>query len=153
MQDASRSVDEQARAALSATKRLHQELREVKEARELPPDEAIDAWRRTLAGANRAISLLMRMLHTQRQQHNVETSVILEELRSELVDREAHAARTSERFRLFIDRDAACGADVASVSSSAYERAIASARQLETSIALLSCSAHEPGAGTRALSE
>lgn len=153
MSGASKESGKAARAALSATKRLYTDLRELKDSRTLPANDTIDDWRRTVSSANKAIALLLALLHAQREQHNVETAVLVQEMRSEFVDREAHAARTEERFRLFVDRDASGASSAAtSVSSTAYERAMHSAGQLESTIAQLGCSAHAPGPGTRALS-
>ena len=106
-----------------------------------------------MSSANKTISLLLRTLHAQREQFSVETAVLMEEVRGELVDREANAARTAERYRIFVDRECGhgCGVDVS--SKNAYDRALSSSRQIEATLFGLGSTATLAGPGCKALSD
>ena len=153
MQDIRISAEEQARASLSSTKQLYSDIKKAHEARQLPDEDELIQWRKTVSSANKTISFLLRTLNAQREQFRVETAVIMEEVRGELVDREANAARTAERYRLFVDRECGHGGGVDAGSKNAYDRALSSARQIEASLFGLGATATLAGPGCKALSD
>ena len=153
MQDIRNAVEEQARASLSSTKQLYVDIKKAHEEQQLPDEEELAKWRKTVSSANKTISLLLKALNTQREQFRVETSVIMEEVRGELVDREANAARTAERYRLFIDREGGHGCSVDVASKNAYERALSSSRQIEATLFTLGSTSSLAGPGCKALSD
>lgn len=144
-------VDQQARAALSGTKDLYAAIRVAHEARALPQEQELASWRRTVSQANAAISTLLKVLSLQKRQFETERDVLLEEMRAELVDREAHAARTAERYRIFADRESSGLNEPSCLSAVAYDRALHSARQIDLALAGLKTTAQFAGPGCSAL--
>lgn len=153
MQGISDAAEEQARASLSCTKQLYADIKKAHNAQQLPDEEELARWRKTVSSANKTISFLLRALHAQREQFRIEHAVIMEEVRGELVDREANAARTAERYRIFVDREDGhgCGVDVS--SKNAYDRALGSSRQIQAALFGLGATATLAGPGCMALSD
>ena len=153
MKDVNYVAEEQARSALSSTKALYTAIKVAHEAQQLPEEGELAKWRQIVSSANQTIALLLRTLHAQREQFRVETAVIMEEVRGELVDREANAARTAERYRIFVDREAGHGCGVEESSKNAYERALSSSRQIESALSGLGSVSMVAGPGCKALSD
>jgi hypothetical protein len=143
------------KSALSRTKRAHAEMRACEDAG--ATGKQVREWRGVAAQANKEIVRLQRELAMVRERAEVERAIITEELRGELVDREANAVRTADRFRDFCDRSstAARGAGASAGSASAveraYDRAQSAAAQIEAAIAALCTHSLNTSGGTALL--
>ena len=85
-----------------------------------------------LAQLHRDINTLRRHAAAREEQHLVAVAIMKEEMREELVQREANSARTAERFRAFCNQKSG-GAQ------SAFDRAAATAASIEACVNALSC--------------
>ena len=113
---------------LDATLQAHAELKNAIKSGDAVDAQTLRRWKHTIADANRMVAHLARLVDSTEARRQVEVDLLNEELRRELVDREANAARTSDRFRVMAERGS-------STSHSTYERASASAAAIERSIA------------------
>lgn len=135
---------ESAKAALASTKRIHSEIKKH-EAEGLPVGtQQLKEWRTVVAAANKELSRMVKKLASQDERHKVEMAMINEEVRGELVDREANNARVAERFRMQLDREN---------SSLSFDRALNSAAVVESSIAALCPHVNGMSSGTVMLME
>lgn len=107
---------------------LHAEVKHASKAQEAVTPEKLDAWRTTAAATVKDIISMERKAHADSERHAVEMAVMREEMRSELVLREATAARTAERFRVLSERTGG-GSD-----THAYDMAVRTAGVVEESI-------------------
>ena len=109
---------------LAATKASFNELRSIRKRNAAAPPAALKAACEALRLANADIVRLSRDLQSSKQQSATERAVFKSELRAELVAREAHAARTADRYRIAIERRRAVGdLDRAAVSAAQVEAA------------------------------
>jgi len=113
--------------AMAGTKRVFQEMKLCEQKESTPSSDTIADWRAVVRMANAEILRMSKQMAASEERHKVEMGVIAEEMRSELVDREANVARTAERFRVLQDRSGSTG--------STYERAVASSSVVESAIA------------------
>ena len=113
--------------AMAGTKRVFQEMKSYEQDGSTPSSDTIADWRTVVRMANAEILRMSKMMAASEERHKVEMGVIAEEMRSELVDREANVARTAERFRVLQDRSGSTG--------NTYERAVASSSVVESAIA------------------
>lgn len=74
-----------------------------------------------------------RKIAAERHRRDVEAAIMLAEMRSELVTREANAARTADRFRILSERSGSVS------DTSAYDRAVQTAESVESTIRALCC--------------
>lgn len=93
-------------------------------------DATLDDWRNVVRRTNLEIARLKSQGKAQRERHRVEMAVFSDEVRHELVDREASAARTADRFRILCERDSGS-------ARSAFDRALGSAAAVEATLACL----------------
>lgn len=107
---------------------LHAEVKQASKAEETVSPEKLAAWRVTAAATVKDIISLERKAHAESERQAVEMALMREEMRSELVFREATAARTAERFRVLADRSSG-GND-----THAYDMAVHTAAVVEESI-------------------
>lgn len=131
--------------AMAGTKRVFQEMKQCELEGTKPPAETIADWRSVVRMANSEMLRMAKQLSAAEERHKVEMSVIAEEMRSELVDREANVARTAERFRVLQDRSGSTG--------NTYERAVASSSVVESAIAQICSHALNSSAGSILLYE
>lgn len=131
-------MEEHARAALGATKRLYKRLNELEEAEsigalETSPGSFCDwpALKTLAADANKAIQALRRHALDEATRADVRESILREAMHNELIDREANAARVLDRQRTLLEARASGGLE------DVYERAIQSAMQIDAGIASL----------------
>jgi hypothetical protein len=117
------------KAAMSGTKRAFHEMKDHEQHDMAVLVSKIADWRSTVRLANSELARMAKQLATTEERHKVERAVIAEEMRSELVDREANVARTAERFRVLQGRSGSTG--------NTYERAVNSVSAVEASIAQL----------------
>lgn len=122
-------ADEAALAVLTDTRRVFRQMRKCRAS--AVSDLALKDWKAVVRRANHAIA----RLHAEIERHRVEMAVFSEEVRQELVQREASAARTADRFRVLHEKDGG-------TTRSVFDRALASAHSVESSLADL-CP-HEP---------
>jgi hypothetical protein len=113
---------------MADTKRVFLEMKQCEQEGNTPSTTTIADWRAVVRKANSEILHMARKVATDKERHIVEMSVISEEMRSELVDREANVARTAERFRVLQDRSGSTG-------NNTYERAVSSSSVIESAIA------------------
>lgn len=130
---------ESARASLASTKRIHSEIKQHEQSGSTVSTETLSEWKSVVATANKELSKMVKKLSGVEERHRVEVSIVNEELRGELVDREANSARNAERFRMLLERDG---------NSSHLDRAINSASVVEASIAALCPHGAGVGPGT-----
>lgn len=107
---------------------LHAEVKQASKAEESVSPERLAAWRSTAAATVRDIISLERKAHAESERRTIEMAVMREEMRSELVLREATAARTAERFRVLADRTSGEN------ETHAYDMAVRTAGVVEESI-------------------
>ena len=133
------------RKAMADTKRVFEEMKSCKKEKRAPPPKMIRDWQAVVRAANAEISRMSKQMAASEERHNVEMSVISEEMHSELVDREANTARTAERFRMLQDRSGSNG--------NAYEKAISSSSVVESAIAQICCHSLNSSGGSVLLYE
>jgi hypothetical protein len=131
--------------AMAATKRIFGEMKQYELSGEPPSQEILKEWKNVVKIANAEVSRLAKLANHHEERHAVDCAVLSEEMRSELVDREANTARTSERFRVMHDK-------VGSLDCS-YDKAMHSASLIESSIALLCAHPLNRSGGSRLLYE
>lgn len=131
--------------AMAATKRVFSEIKQYELSGETPPKEVLSEWRNAVKMANAEVSRLAKLLNNSKERHAVDCAVLTEEIRGELVDREANTARTSERFRVMQDKVGA--------SDCSYDKAMHSAHLIEASIARLCAHPLNISGGSRRLYE
>lgn len=134
-------------SALSTTKRAWKEMKEHEV--QGAPAKKIKEWRAVTAQANKEIVKLQRELEATRQRATVERDILAEEMRSELVSREANAVRTADRYSAFSDRLD----DDSATAKGVYQRAVRAAASIEASLAGLCTHALNVGSGTAKLVE
>lgn len=117
-----------AKSSLASTKRIHASIKKHEADGTSPDTHELKEWRTVVAAANKELSRMVKKLANQDERHKVEMAMINEEVRGELVDREANNARVAERFRMQLDREN---------SSLSFDRALNSASVVESSIAAL----------------
>lgn len=116
------------RDALKGTKRVYAEMKQMEGNPEQVTADQLAAWKSTVATANKEIGRLARRLKMEMERQQVERCVVREEMRCELVDREANSARTADRFRVLHEKEGGAGRSIlerASWSNSAIECSIA----------------------------
>ena len=130
-------MDGHAKAALTATKKLYRLLDECEEAQnigalEISPGSYVDwsALKTLAANANKAVQALRKHAASEAMVADVREGILREEVREELMDREANAARVLDRQRTLMEVGAGGLAAV-------HERALQSASQIEASIGAL----------------
>lgn len=131
-------------AALDSTKAVHKDMRLYLASPTEISRETLLRWRAGTADANKEIARLSKELHALKERHRIDMAVMTEEMRRELVDREANSARLDERYRLMTDRDSASGRGM-------YDRAVNSAASVEASIAQICAHALNINPGTTLL--
>jgi hypothetical protein len=112
---------------------LHAEIKSTHANQDVPSTEQLGEWRKAAASAARECIALERLIASEKHRHGVELEIMLEEMRSELVTREANAARTAERFRVLAEKNGG-GSD-----SSAYDRAVQTAETVDAAVRALCC--------------
>ena len=112
--------------------------------------EQVRQWRAVTAQANKEIVRLQRELAGVRERAEVERAILNEEVRGELVDREANGVRTADRYRAIYERQV--NTLDQSEASGVYERAMRAAANIEAAIAGL-CTHSLRNAGTALLVE
>jgi len=130
--------------ALDATKRIHKEMRVCKSALCNVDKEMLVQWCGVIAEANKEIARLSKSVVDTEERHKVELKVITEEMRRELVDREANSARVDERVRVMAERDNGGKAGT-------YDRAVNSAASIHAAIGRLCGHTLNVGNGTTLL--
>ena len=146
-------------AALRETKRAHRQI--AKRSHQVGSNgicvqaEDLKQWRLALATANKQIHALHKLLCHADERHAVERAIVNEELRAELVDREANAARVSDRFRAIAEQcrgEVSTNSNVDSTFDSTFDRASQAANRIESTIsALCPHTLISVGQGTRML--
>ena len=121
------------REGLSKTKRLHGEL---KEAPSRFPTLSEEQWiseakalKKIALEANRTFAKLHRLVEIDAIARQTELALQREEMKEELVDREANASRVVDRLRLFTERS--------SSQEVVYQRSISAAAQIADSVKTL----------------
>ena len=130
---------ESARESLASTKRIHSEMKQHEQRGDSVSTKTLSEWKCVVASANKELSKILKKMSSIEERHRVEVSIVNEELRSELVDREANGVRIAERFRMILEREG---------NSSQLDRAINSTSVVEASIAALCPNASGVGLGT-----
>lgn len=99
-----REAENLVKEGLSLTKRIHREIGEVGES-EIDP-EVSKKFRGLTADCNRLLVQLRRQLATDAVEAATRDNLLRQTLKEELIDRDANAARVSERQRLLAEKGA-----------------------------------------------
>ena len=132
-------MDASAECASSTVRALHAEVKAAHVSGQVPSTDQLGKWRKAAATVAKVCIAQERRIAAERHIHEVETTIMLEEMRGELVTREANAARTAERFRLLSGR-VGNGSDC-----SAYDRAVQTAESVDATIRALCANPVSPG--------
>lgn len=121
-------------AVLHRLKALHTG---IKQASNADDSEGFDRsilkeWKSAVAQIHKELSEVRRKAVMEREMQNMTVTIMREEMRDELVEREAVSARTAERFRSF------CSQAPQSIQS-AFDRAARTAGSIDSCINGLSC--------------
>jgi hypothetical protein len=117
-------------ALLADTKRVFADMRKLRDSGGQVSIETLNDWRAVVKRSNQEIARLKALCRMQEERRRVEMAVFSEEVRQELVEREASAARTADRFRLLCEKDAGSARNV-------FDRALGSASAVEATLASL----------------
>lgn len=123
-----RAMDEFASKALASTKSLHRRLKELDPIASGIAKTELCELAKLAATANRAVVALQRHAHASEMQASVRERVLRSAIHSDLIDREANAARVMDKERTLVEQ--AGGSDI-------HERAHLAARVVERSLATL----------------
>ena len=107
--------------------------------------ETMKKWKKELANTYRTTGLIKQTTNAMDERHKIEFSIMKEEMRDELVLREAIAARTAERFRVLNER-ASTGDAV-----SPFDRALHTAASIDAAIGAIGCHVMGVNKGTEFL--
>jgi hypothetical protein len=110
------------------------------------PVDSIKEWKSAVAHIYKAVVTSNRHADAERERMLIERAIIKEEMRDELVSREAIAARTAERFRALGERGGVGGGN-------GIDRAFRTAASIDACINQLSCHALSVNQGTVLLHE
>lgn len=130
------SVDESQKACLQELKSLHADMKRClsSENREKGANhDKVAEWKAIVQGIYKQINSIRRLTAMESAMHSSTVAIMREEMREELVQREAIAARTAERFRTFCSKG---GPQIAT----AFDRAARTAYTIEQTVNALSCS-------------
>lgn len=120
---------------------LHAQLKLAIENEDVNIDE-VKQWKLTLAEIFREFNSFRKEVAYSDERHRAELSVLNEEMRDELVSREAISARTADRFRSLAE---------ASATHTVFDKAYNTALVIESSIAALSSNSLSVNQGTAML--
>ena len=127
------------RAALDNVKALHSEFKEAIESG--IETSKLKKWKQESAKLHRHLKSLQRNAAADKESNIVTMAIMREEIRNELVQREAISARTAERFRLFCSRGSTS-------TQTAFDRAARTALAIEECVGGLSCGTLNCSKGT-----
>jgi len=122
--------DDDFRASLRGTKRIYSEMRKQEADPAAVTKTNLSDWKAVVAAANKELARMSKRLKALEERQTVDRTVMKEEMRCELVDREANSARTADRFRVLFERNGGSG-------RSTLERARWSNTAIECSIGCL----------------
>lgn len=126
-------------------RRLYAGLKSSMESGEVS-ERDMRGWKNTTAQLFKEFDAFQKSAALSEERSRSELAIMREEMRDELVSREAINARTAERFRAFSER-------IASVNESTFDRATQTACTIEASIANICRSALSVNQGTGLLYE
>lgn len=132
------------RVSLRNTKRIHGEIKKREREPHSVTRKELQDWKNVVFCANLEISKISKRLKALEERSSVERAVMKEEMRCELVDREANNARTADRFRCLSERDN-------SSLTVTLDRARAASTSIECSIGCLCPHPGGPNQGTQIL--
>lgn len=121
-----------ARQTADKIRALHAELKTAIECDDVGIDD-VKKWKLTLAEVFREFNMFRKEVACSDERHRAELSVLNEEMRDELVSREAIAARTADRFRALAEGNA---------TEAVFDKAYSTAAAIELSIGLLSATSN-----------
>lgn len=137
------SLDESHRALLENVKSMHSNVKHAINNDSLEMS-MLKKLKTDLAQIHKDLATARRQAEMQKEEHAIVVAIMREEMRDELVEREAVSARTAERFRAF------CGRGAPAVHS-AFDRAAHTASSIEACVNSLSCESLNCSGGTALL--
>jgi len=112
---------------MRSTKRAYAEMQRCVKSPSSVTKGMLQSWMDVVADANADVAAMVRHAAAQKERRLVDQAILADEMRCELVDREANAALTAERFRIMLERDLTAGrslTDRACAHSASIEHAI-----------------------------
>lgn len=130
-----------ARQTADKIRALHAELKDCVEKDEVSIEE-VRRWKIEMASIFKEFNTLRKSVEAANERHLAELAMLNEEMRDELVSREAVAARTADRFRTFGE---------SSATHATFDKAHNTASAIELSIAALCSNSLSVNQGTEQL--
>jgi len=132
----------------NATRTLHESMKSaLSGAEDSVPKGLAKRWKSDVAHIHKAVVANARKMEAESERARIECAIMKEEMRDELLTREAISARTAERFRAINDAESEAG------TGNAIDRAMRTATIIDTCIKQLSCHTLTVGQGTILLHE
>tara|TARA_B110001454_G_scaffold76615_1_gene74205 strand:- start:157 stop:594 length:438 start_codon:yes stop_codon:yes gene_type:complete len=116
---------------LFVTKKLCLDMKDRARSEVTVTREEVQTWSRDVAQLNASLAELKRQLHALQEEHDVNTALMRNAMRNELIDREGNAARVAEKQRGLLESK--FGATRSEMLT--YERAMQSANAIEAALA------------------
>lgn len=135
------SLEERHRELLDGTKALHSSIKQALSDDAPTVKATLKEWKSSMAQMHKEVSSIRRQAAMQKEMHESTIALMREEMRDELVEREAVAARTAERFRSFCSRGSPN-------MQSAFDRAARTASSIDACVNALSSESLNCSQGT-----
>ena len=133
------------KAAIEETKAIHTQIKKLLAENKVADVDDLHTWKVKLASIYKHLNKMKRYTNALDERQQIEASIFRQEMRDELVSREAIAARTAERFRVLTQTG------VASEAESPFDRAHRTAVNINKSICQVGCRALSVNRGTVSL--
>jgi len=134
-------IEDAQRECLETIKSMHSDMKTVIASENGADTDKIKEWKSIVHQLYKDLNAIRKRDAMETELHNSTVSIMREEMRDELVQREAIAARTAERFRVF------CSRGTPQIAS-AFDRAARTASSIDASVNALSCSSLMSNQGT-----
>lgn len=134
------SLDDAHRELLEKVKSLHSDVKNAINDKKVD-NSILNQVKYDTAQIHQKLRELRRQSAMQTEQHDITIAIMKEEMKNELVEREAISARTAERFR------ALCSKGSPGVHS-AFDRAVRTASSIDACVNSLSCESTNCSQGT-----
>ena len=98
------SIEDAQRACLETIKAMHGDMKTVIASENGADTDKVKEWKSIVHQLYKDLNAIRKRDAMETESHNLTVSIMREEMRDELVQREATSARTAERFRVFCSR-------------------------------------------------
>ena len=120
-------TDHSAKPVMRRIKQLYREQKNKLESEDDISKDTLQSWHAETGFIYKEVNAMRKVVAASEERTRAEKAMLREEMRDELMLREATNARTAERFRAFAEQDQ-------SLNANAFDRALRTASAIERSI-------------------